>query len=92
MPTFVDTLPDLPWERVPGTAVFLFKDAGATPPALLVNLRHNKVLHENVLLCRSRPTTAPRAEPGRGNEVTKVGPGMWQVVLTFGFIDNPDVP
>jgi KUP system potassium uptake protein len=89
---FVDQLPDLEWSRVPGTAVFLFKDAGATPPALLVNLAHNRVLHERVLLVSIHTADEATVELERRAEVTRVGPGMWQVVLRFGFMDVPDVP
>jgi KUP system potassium uptake protein len=92
VPEFVDSLPDLPWERVPGTSVFLFKEAGATPPALLENLRHNKVLHETVVLLSVATADQPTVPAARRSEVTRVGPGLWQVVLTFGFMDNPDVP
>ncbi|MGE0726446.1 MAG: potassium transporter Kup [Acidimicrobiia bacterium] len=92
LPQFVDSLPDLPWERVPGTAVFLFKDAGATPPALLVNLRHNKVLHENLLLVSIQTADTPTVPESHRLEATRVGPGIWQVVLHFGFMDSPDVP
>jgi len=92
VPEFVDELPDMPWERVPGTSVFLFKEAGATPPALLENLRHNKVLHETVVLLSVATADQPTVPSSRRSQVTRVGPGLWQVVLTFGFMDNPDVP
>ncbi len=89
---FVDALPDLPWERVPGVSVFLFKDTGSTPPALLENVRHNKVLHETVLLLYVITADQPTISPDRRSTLHKVGPGIWQVELTFGFMDNPDVP
>ncbi len=89
---FVDTLPDLPWERVPGTSVFLFKEPGAAPPALLENLRHNKVLHETVILLSVTTADLPSVPEERRSTVQKVGPGIWQIGLTFGFMDNPDVP
>jgi KUP system potassium uptake protein len=89
---FVDRMRSDPPHRVPGTAVFLVKDAGATPPALLVNLRHNKVLHEKVLLVSIVTADMPSVPADERSTVTVVGPGIWQVVLTFGYIDNPDVP
>jgi len=89
---FVDRLRRNPVTRVAGTAAFLFKDAGATPPALLVNLAHNKVLHERVLLLSIDTTDAPYITPDEQVSVTKVGPGIWQLQLCFGFIDDPDVP
>jgi KUP system potassium uptake protein len=89
---FVERLPAIEHQRVPGTAVFLFKDAGATPAALLVNLRHNKVLHEQVLLVSIQTTDFSSVPPDERAAVTSVGPGIWQVVLTFGYLDKPNVP
>jgi KUP system potassium uptake protein len=89
---FMDELVDADYQRVPGTAVFLFKDAGATPSALLVNLRHNKVLHEQVLLVSIQTADSSTVPRDRRATVSKVGPGVWQVVLTFGYRDKPNVP
>ncbi|MEZ5215367.1 MAG: KUP/HAK/KT family potassium transporter [Ilumatobacteraceae bacterium] len=91
--SFVESLPDNEtWQRVPGTAVFLFKDAGAAPPALLENMRHNKVLHDTVLLLSVNTTDHPYMPPAERAHVERCGPSIWQVVLTFGFMDEPDVP
>jgi len=89
---FVADLEQEPVQRVPGAAAFLFKDAGAAPPALLVNLLHNKVLHECVLLLSIETTDSPYVPEALRLSSTPVGPGMWQVVVTFGFMDDPDVP
>ena len=89
---FVQQLEDQEFKRVPGAAVFLFKDAGGTPPALLVNLAHNKVLHETVVLLSIVTADVPNVAPGRRAETTPIGPGIWQVVLTFGYLDEPNVP
>lgn len=78
-------------ERVPGTAVFLFKDLGKAPPALLNNLRHNKVLHETTLIVSIETADVPRLQEGT-SEVTEVGDGVYQVLLRFGFMEEPDVP
>jgi KUP system potassium uptake protein len=59
---------------------------------LLINLDHNKVLHDRVLLLSIDTSDAPSVPPEQQAEVTPVGPGMWQVQLTFGFIDEPNVP
>jgi KUP system potassium uptake protein len=72
--------------------VFLFKDAGATPAALLVNLRHNKVLHEQVLLVSIQTAESSTVPPSERATVTPVGPGIWQVVFSFGYRDKPNVP
>jgi KUP system potassium uptake protein len=89
---FVERLPTVDHQRVPGTAVFLFKDAGATPAALLVNLRHNKVLHERVLLVSIQTSDSSHVPPAHRAQVKPVGPGIWQVVFTFGYRDEPNVP
>jgi KUP system potassium uptake protein len=78
--------------RVPGTAVYLFKDAGAAPPALVSNLEHNKVLHETTLLLSVSVAEVPRVDPHDRVTYTPVGPGIHQIELRFGFMDEPDVP
>ena len=89
---FVKQLDDRELQRVPGTAVFLFEDEGATPPALLVNLAHNKVLHETVLLLSIVTADVPNVAPDKRAEVDEIGPSIWQVILTFGYLDQPNVP
>src|SRR3954452_12232522 len=77
--------------RVPGSAVFMFKDLGRAPPALVNNLRHNKVLHRTTLIVSVATIEVPRVDPQRRCEVTKVEPGVYQVLLRFGFMEEPDV-
>jgi KUP system potassium uptake protein len=79
-------------KRVAGTAVFMFKDLGKAPPALVNNLRHNKVLHKTTLIVSVDTDEAPRVDPDERCVVTKVEPGVYQVLLTFGFMEEPDVP
>jgi KUP system potassium uptake protein len=80
--------------RVPGTAVFLFKDLGKAPPALVNNLRHNKVLHENTLVVAVETAEIPRVDPDDRAVVTRTRgkAGVRQVLLRFGFMEEPDVP
>jgi KUP system potassium uptake protein len=79
-------------ERVPGTAVFMFKDLGKAPPALVNNLRHNKVLHRTTLIVSVETADVPRVPLDERSVVTKVQPGVFEVQLEFGFMDEPDVP
>jgi KUP system potassium uptake protein len=79
-------------KRVDGTAVFMFKDLGKAPPALVNNLRHNKVLHKTTLIVSVETDDQPRVEAGDRCSITKVEPGVYQVLLNFGFMDEPDVP
>jgi KUP system potassium uptake protein len=78
--------------QVPGTAVYLFKDAGVAPPALVANLRHNKVLHEMTMLVSVDVDDIPRVAVRKRARYTRVAPGIVQVRLHFGFMDEPDVP
>lgn len=79
-------------KRVSGIAVFMFKDLGKAPPALVNNLRHNKVLHKCTLIVAVDTASEPRIEPKDRADVTKIGPGVYQVQLDFGFMEDPDVP
>jgi KUP system potassium uptake protein len=89
---FIGSITLHPQLRVPGTAVYLFPDPGITPPALLANLRHNEVLHETVVLVAVQTSSVPRVPQVRRSTVHDLGEGFVQVVLHFGFMDEPDVP
>lgn len=79
-------------KRVNGIAVFMFKDLGKAPPALMNNLRHNKVLHKCTLIVSVETVSEPRIDPTDRAHVTKIGPGVYQIQLDFGFMEDPDVP
>jgi KUP system potassium uptake protein len=89
---FIGSITAHPQVRVPGTAVYLFPDPGITPPALLANLRHNEVLHETVVLTAVQTSSVPRVPQVKRATVHELGEGFFQVVLHFGFMDEPDVP
>ena len=78
--------------RVDGTAVFMFKDIGKAPPALVNNLLHNKVLHKTTLIVSVDTASEPRVAAEERAVITKVAPGVFQVQLRFGFMDEPNVP
>jgi KUP system potassium uptake protein len=78
--------------RVPGTAVFLSAEAGATPYALLHNLKHNKVLHEQNLFVSVQLHEVPWIGFDRRCQIEPLGHDCWQVILHFGFKNDPDVP
>jgi len=79
-------------QRVSGTAVFMFKDLGKAPPALVNNLLHNKVLHKTTLIVSVETADTPRVPAGERATVGRVAPGVFQVQLEFGFMEIPDVP
>ncbi len=78
--------------RIDGTSVFLFKDAGVVPPAMITNLEHNRVLHERVLLVRVKAEEVPRVDPAESVVVEPLGHGFWTVEIRHGFMEEPDVP
>jgi len=78
--------------RVAGTAVFLSARNDAVPGALLHNLKHNKVLHERVILMHVDVADTPMVAPSRRIEVEKLGKGFFSVQVHRGFLETPDVP
>ena len=78
--------------HVPGTAVFMYSDPIATPPALVHNLKHNKVLHERVVLLSVETMEIPRVPTKERIEVHKLENGFYRVVLHYGFMEDPNVP
>jgi KUP system potassium uptake protein len=79
-------------QRVPGTAVFMTGNPGGVPPVLLHHLKHNKVLHERVVLVSILTEEIP-AIPDRERVTTReLGNGFFQVVAHYGFMESPDVP
>jgi KUP system potassium uptake protein len=78
--------------RVAGTAVFLSARGDSIPGALLHNLKHNKVLHERVLLVHVTVEDTPFVPPARRIEVDKLGKGFFTVKIHHGFFETPDVP
>src|SRR5690606_5734354 len=77
--------------RPPDPAVFLFRGSGAAPRALITNPRHNRVVHEQVILLSVRTSDAPVVPEDERVEVIPFGKGFHQVILTFGFTEEPDV-
>jgi KUP system potassium uptake protein len=92
LPIFISSIRVQPPHRVQGTAVFLTARSDAVPHALLHNLLHNQVLHEQVVLLTVVYEDIPRVPPQRRFEVDAYGDGFFRVILHFGFTDEPDVP
>jgi len=78
--------------RVAGTAVFLTARSDSVPGALLHNLKHNKVLHERILLTNVAVEETPFVSPEKRVEVEKLGKGFFSVRIHHGFFETPDVP
>jgi KUP system potassium uptake protein len=78
--------------RVPGTAVFMTGNMGNVPPVLLHHLKHNKVLHERVVLVSILTEEIPNVRDIERVAVKELGSGFHQVVARYGFMESPDVP
>ena len=78
--------------RVPGTAVFMTSSAKGVPHALLHNLKHNKVLHERVMLLTVRIEDVPFIATDKRLSTEEYGAGFFRVLLRYGFMEEIDVP
>ena len=83
--------PEAP-RRVSGTAIYLFSTPGLAPPALLANVLHNHALHDRVIVASVVTDETPWTEPADRAEVTELRGGVAQVVLHYGFMEDPDLP
>ncbi|MDZ4076223.1 MAG: potassium transporter Kup [Hylemonella sp.] len=92
LPGFLEAVFVSPPVRVEGTAVFLTAEAGSVPNALLHNLKHNKVLHENNLFVTVRNHEVPWIGLDKRIAIEPLGHDCWQVTVHYGFKNDPDLP
>jgi KUP system potassium uptake protein len=78
--------------RVTGTAVFMTAQPTGTPPALAHNLRHNKVLHEHVVVLTVTTAQQPHVASEDRISIEAMGYGLYNVRVQYGFMEDPDVP
>ncbi|MEO6579738.1 MAG: potassium transporter Kup [Sphingomicrobium sp.] len=78
--------------RVPGTAVFMTSSPNGVPHALLHNLKHNKVLHERVILLTCKIEDVPYVPVEKRSATSDYGAGFYRVVLRHGFMEEVNVP
>ena len=78
--------------RVPGVAVFMTQEPQGTPVTLLHNLKHNKVLHQTVVLLTIQGLEVPHAPSDDRVKVEDLGKGFYRIIGRFGFMDDPHVP
>lgn len=90
--TLLRSLEKKPPHMVPGTAVFLTSDPEFAPTALLHNLKHNKVLHENNVILTIITADTPRVSEADRVRITPVSPRFARVALRFGYMESPNVP
>jgi KUP system potassium uptake protein len=90
--SFLDAVFLSPPTRVEGTAVFLTSGKGAVPNAMLHNLKHNKVLHQQNLFVNVQNHEVPWIDEDERLQIKSLGNNCWQVEIHYGFKDDPDVP
>ncbi|GMN02839.1 potassium transporter Kup [Erythrobacter sp. MTPC3] len=78
--------------RVPGTAIFMASSTAGVPSALLHNIKHNKVLHERVVILTVDIQDVPYVDPDARCEYTDMGDGFYRAVLHYGFMEETNVP
>ena len=89
---FMEQLEEYLPSRVPGTAIFMTMNSGNVPPALLHNLKHNKVLHDHVLFLTILVADVPYVSEDERFTVNKLSASSWQATVHYGFKEDPDVP
>lgn len=77
--------------RVPGTAVFMYGSVDGTPPALVLNLAHNKVLHEKIVFLTIITEDVPHVGDDQRATVKRSGKGFHSVIARYGFMQDPDI-
>jgi KUP system potassium uptake protein len=78
--------------RVPGSAVFFTRAARGAPPVLIWHLKHNRALHEHVLILRLSFTSTPRVALEDRIALVQLAPRFWRADVRFGFMETPDIP
>src|SRR5882762_7643319 len=89
---FLAAITAAPPIRVPGTAVFMTAQPRGIPPALAHNLRHNKILHEHVVVLTVNTAPVPHVADDERITVDSLGFGIFSVRLVYGFMEDPHVP
>jgi KUP system potassium uptake protein len=78
--------------RVSGTALFLTSARSGVPTALLHNLKHNKVLHERVIILNVLFLSKPYVVPESRLEIEEIGQDFYRISVRYGFMDEIDIP
>jgi KUP system potassium uptake protein len=90
--SFLARLPQSRIVRVPGTAIFMTGNLDFVPNALLHNLKHNKVLHEQVFFVTVRNLDVPLADAEERVKSEEASFGIYKITLSYGFMESPNVP
>ncbi|NUM89589.1 MAG: KUP/HAK/KT family potassium transporter, partial [Bdellovibrionales bacterium] len=88
---FVERIRVKPLTKVPGVAVFMTSDPEGAPAALLHNVKHNKILHEKVVILTIQTQDVPYVFPDKRVELVEKNPGLWRVIAYYGFMQTPNI-
>jgi KUP system potassium uptake protein len=89
---FMQEVGKRPPARVSGTAVFMTAQPRGTPAALVHNLQFNKVLHEHVVILMVQTRPIPHVTGDECMAIRTIGGGLFELILRYGFMEDPDVP
>ena len=78
--------------RVPGTAIFMSRQSAGVPTTLLHNIKHNKIVHQRVVLMTVETEDRSHLAENERAEWTELGYGVYRLVLHFGYMEDPDIP
>jgi KUP system potassium uptake protein len=78
--------------RVPGAAVFLTRTSSSTPPVMAWHVKHNRALHEQLLVLRVVTESIPWVNELERQSVIEVAPNFWRATARYGFMERPDIP
>ncbi|MGL5839409.1 MAG: potassium transporter Kup [Sphingorhabdus sp.] len=79
-------------QRVPGTAIFMASSSSGVPSALLHNIKHNRILHERIIILTVQIAEVPYVDADKRATCKSLGEGFYRVVLRYGFLEETDVP
>ena len=89
---FLADLEANPIHRIPGTGVFMTSNPNGVPPVLLHHVKHNRVLHEHIVLLSVASATMPEVPAEQRTELTVLPQGFCQLKVRYGFMESPDIP
>ncbi len=92
VPDFLARIAEKKLPRVPGTAVFLTRTEQGTPPVMVWHVKHNRALHEHVLVLRVEVLSVPWVSSADRIKLEQVAPNFWRVEGHYGFMERPHIP
>lgn len=89
---FIREIDEANIERTPGTAIYFNRSAERTPPALIQNFKHNKVIHEQVIMATVKIKSVPHVPVEKRLSIESFGCGFYRVLINYGYMDRTNLP